>query len=135
MEDLSTATTADESLPADHVMIDLRNELGRTRLLVRGEIDIANAPKLHERLSKAIDATEEVVVDLHAVTFIDSTALGVLVNGRQRASRAGTRLKLVLPEGRARFPFEVTGLAELFDRDGESEDPSSSAISLSERVN
>lgn len=96
--------------------VDLRDDQGRYVIAVTGEIDIANAPKLHERLVRAFDVpSSEVIVDLSKVSFIDSTGLGVLVNARQRSRNNGSSLKLILPHGQARFPFEVTGLAELFD--------------------
>lgn len=117
---MSETATSSSSVSAGLAVIDLREEVSRTRLFVRGEVDIASAPRLHERLSRAIEIEEldrqEVLIDLTDVTFIDSSGLGVLVNARQRAKARGVRLELVLPVGPARFPFEVTGLAELFDR-------------------
>src|SRR4029077_9176436 len=51
-------------------------------LAVRGEVDVATAPQLRERLLALADQNPVVVVaDLTEVTFIDSTALGVLVSG------------------------------------------------------
>ena len=48
-------------------------------IAVSGEIDVATAPQLRECLHRVIvqgDAT--IVLDLLGVTFLDSTALGVL---------------------------------------------------------
>jgi len=89
---------------------------GRHTILVEGDVEISTAPRLQADLRTALQSdAREVVVDLRDVTFIDSTGLGVLVNARQRARTDGKHLKLMLPEGEARFPFEVTGLASLFD--------------------
>jgi anti-sigma B factor antagonist len=76
-----------------------------------GEIDSLTAPQLGSRLlGLADDGKTGVVVDLSRVTFIDSTAIGVILNGlRALAARSG-RLVLVCPTERTRRPFEVTGL-------------------------
>jgi anti-sigma B factor antagonist len=105
-------TTA-EALPQPVVGSPLQRDV-----MVHGEVDIASAPRLHERLTAALrDERGAVVVDLRDVTFIDSTGLGVLVNARQRARATGVSFKLKLPEGQARFPFEVTGLVSIFEND------------------
>ena len=50
----------------------------------RGELDIATAPNLLQVLTAAITGhpRRHVVVDLHDVTFIDCTGLGVLMQAR-----------------------------------------------------
>jgi anti-sigma B factor antagonist len=76
-----------------------------------GEIDAFTAPQLGRRLLALADAGKtDLVVDLSAVTFLDSTAIGVLLNAlRQLGARHG-RLVLVCPSDRVRRPFQVTGL-------------------------
>ena len=75
------------------------------------EVDAMTAPQLGRRLlGLAEEGKTRLVVDLARVTFIDSTALGVLLNAlRQLASRDGG-LVLVCPTERALRPFQVTGL-------------------------
>jgi anti-anti-sigma factor len=81
---------------------------------VTGELDIATAPQLREALTGRPDAGGLVVVDLTRVTFMDSTALGVLIRLQQALTAEGARLAVVCPPGPARLLFEVTGLdAEL----------------------
>ena len=99
----------------------------RETVIVEGEIDIESAPRLRDQITAALEQSiDEVVVDLREVRFIDSTGLGVLVSARQRARTLGIRLEMVLPEGQARFPFEVTGLASVFDTHRTDEDNSDS---------
>ena len=78
-----------------------------------GEIDALTAPQLGSRLlGLADDGKTGVVVDLSRVTFLDSTAIGVILNAlRALAARSG-RLVLVCPNERVRRPFEVTGLTD-----------------------
>ncbi len=89
---------------------------GTTVLAVAGELDIATAPELGDRLGDAIDRVPQgtVVVDLLRVSFIDSTALGVLIGGLKRSQSAGGLFRLVVAEPRILKIFEITGLTDLF---------------------
>ena len=50
-------------------------------LAVSGELDIATAPALRDRLTAAIDAGKlRLVIDLSAVSFLDSVALATIVH-------------------------------------------------------
>ena len=79
-----------------------------TVLTARGELDLYAAPELESALD--IEGAALVVVDLRAVTFMDSTALGIITRtvrvrgGEERATA------VVLPRGHARRIFEITGL-------------------------
>jgi anti-sigma B factor antagonist len=56
-------------------------------LVVRlaGELDLYNAPGLREHLlAAAAEAPSRLVVDLAEVDFVDSTALGVLIEARSK---------------------------------------------------
>ncbi len=80
-----------------------------------GEIDIATAPALRERLESSIDQRPDVVVvDLLGVTFMDSTALGVLIGALKRCREAGGTMRIVVSDTRVLKVFEITGLTELF---------------------
>jgi anti-sigma B factor antagonist len=80
-----------------------------------GEIDVAAAPELRERLAGLIDeGTHRIVVDLEQVDFIDSTGLGVLVGAVRRARNADGDLRLVCTNSRILKVFGVTGLDEVF---------------------
>jgi anti-sigma B factor antagonist len=105
-----------ERAPVDQEFgVTEHDEGGVLRIAVSGEVDVATAPLLRERLYQAIDrSTGPVVVDLLAVTFIDSTALGVLIGARERSEANGSVLRLVLKEARLMKIFEITGLTELF---------------------
>lgn len=59
---------------------------GRRRFLVRGELDLATAPQLEEALVSAIEAGEDVVLDLRALEFMDSSGVRVLVVAHTRGN-------------------------------------------------
>jgi len=82
---------------------------------VIGEIDVATAPQLRESLHGVIAAGRAtVVLNLLEVTFIDSTALGVLVGGLKRCRELGGELHVVVADARIRKIFEITGLNKVF---------------------
>ena len=82
---------------------------------VRGELDVATAPDLRSRLEAAMDRSQgSLVVDLLDVTFIDSTALGVLIAVRKECESRGLALRLVIVEQRILKVFEITGLNDVF---------------------
>jgi anti-sigma B factor antagonist len=89
---------------------------GPTRVLVvEGELDLSSAPSLKWALTDIFDAGySQVVVDLSLVTFIDSTALGVLV-GVQRNLNSGARLAIACAHADVLKIFELTGLDGTFD--------------------
>jgi anti-sigma B factor antagonist len=91
-------------------------------LSVSGELDIATAPAVRERLGAAVDSgATSIVVDLRKVTFMDSIGLAAIVHARSRL-RAGGRLALVVArDSYTQLVLEITGmpraLAIFEDRD------------------
>jgi anti-sigma B factor antagonist len=84
-------------------------------LSVPGEVDVYSAPNLRERLQALIsDDAATLIVDLSEIDFIDSTGLGVLVSGQNRAAEVGGALRLVCPQERVLKLFRITGLDEVF---------------------
>jgi anti-sigma B factor antagonist len=82
---------------------------------VDGEIDLAVAPALRQRLDRLIaEGVDTVVVDLSEATFIDSVGLGVLVNALDRCRQEGGELYLVVTEPRIMKVLEITGLVKVF---------------------
>ncbi len=96
--------------------LDVRHEHDRTVLTVVGEVDVATAPSLRERLVQLIDdGRVHLVIDLTPVDFLDSTGLGVLVGTLKRIRQADGELRLVVPQERIKKLFEITGLTKVFD--------------------
>lgn len=84
-------------------------------LRVGGEVDVATAPKLRERLIALVnDQRVHLVVDLSDVDFIDSTGLGVLIGALKRVRSRDGDLHLVCSEPRTLRVFEITGLDQVF---------------------
>jgi len=82
---------------------------------LEGEVDIYSAPQFKEALLSGIDdGATTIVVDLAGVTFIDSTALGVLVSGAKRVRPRNGRLDIVCTDENITRIFEITGLDRIF---------------------
>jgi len=81
---------------------------------VTGELDLYTAPTLRERLwALAEDGSGTVIVDLSGVSFIDSTALGVLAATAKLLRRHGEELVVATDDPRLVRLLEVTGLRGL----------------------
>ncbi len=82
---------------------------------VRGEIDLFTAPELKSALADAIEeGRSRIVVDLSETTFLDSTALGVLIGAVKRLRSREGRLTIVNTDDNIAKTFEITGLDQIF---------------------
>lgn len=93
----------------DPMTLDVSSEAGRTVLRVRGEIDLATAPVLEERVQQ-LQQGEPLVLDLAAVDFVDSTGLRVILGADTRATNQGTSLAIVAVDGPVTRLFDLTGV-------------------------
>ena len=82
-----------------------------------GEIDAFTAPSLRESLSRLVEeeGARAVVIDLGAVTFMDSSALGAIVGVLRRLRERNGELRIVQPRTAAGRIFELTGLDAVLD--------------------
>ncbi len=81
-----------------------------------GESDAYVAPRIRSDLVSALDAASPLVVDLSQATFIDSTVVGVLLEGLAECEKRERLLVLLLPDDSApevNRLFELTGLASI----------------------
>jgi anti-sigma B factor antagonist len=84
---------------------------GRHVVSVDGELDMTAAPELRDAIHAAIDAgAVTVVVDLNEVSFIDSTAIGVLLGTRERLRRSGGSLEVVCGKPNVVRILEIVGV-------------------------
>lgn len=93
---------------------DVRAE-GVTVLGVGGEVDVHSAPVLSEELNAILQGgTRWLVIDLNRVEFIDSTGLGVLVGGFNKAREQDARFDLACTVDRVIKLLRITGLDQVF---------------------
>jgi anti-sigma B factor antagonist len=96
--------------PVDFALVVERTGAA-TVVRVSGELDLHTAGQLEEAISTADGLP--LVVDLSEVTFLDSTALGVLIRTSRRAP--DRPVPLVLDGLELRRIFEITGLERHFE--------------------
>jgi anti-sigma B factor antagonist len=90
--------------------IGARHEPGFAIVTVGGEIDIATATRLREKLAELAASGCPLVADLDQVRFIDSAGLSVLVGTAKDAAAHGGSLYVVCAQPKIRQLFRLTGL-------------------------
>ncbi len=93
---------------------------GRTAVVTPdGEFDMCKAAALREALLEACTASGVVLVlvDLGAVTFLDSTCIGVLVGASKRCAAAGRGFRLLNAHGMVLKVLTITGVRTLLQVD------------------
>jgi anti-anti-sigma factor len=88
--------------------------LGAVRIVsAAGELDGATACRLRAAVDRALDALPAtVVVDLTAVSFIDSAGIRAVLDRRTVISTLDSRLQVVAATEQVRAVFELSGLLE-----------------------
>lgn len=84
-----------------------------TRLRWTGEIDATRVPDLRDEIL-ALPADGPVLLDLSAVSYLDSSGLGMLVLLRKRLARCGAAVTLVDVQPNILRVLEITGLDRAF---------------------
>jgi anti-sigma B factor antagonist len=81
-------------------------------LVVGGEVDFEVSPQLKARMMRTIKGgRRRLVLDLSDVTFIDSTAIGVIAGAVEKLDEAGGgSLAIVCTHEKVMQIFEITGL-------------------------
>ena len=103
-------------VPAEATRLDIEtsSEEGRAVVTLDGEIDPHTTSVLDTAVDEAVGDGTTVVLDLGAVSFIDSAGLRSLIRAQRVASEAGGTLVLRNVRASARRILDITGLdAEL----------------------
>ncbi len=82
------------------ISIEKSTQGNTVTLAVTGEVDVSNASELRAQADAVLadGFTDELVVDLSQVPYIDSTGIGVLVGAAHRAQEAGASLAVANPQ-------------------------------------
>lgn len=106
--------TPSSNVPAGFVIASRRLDERTSVVSVQGELDLSTAPRLKWMLLDELEGgSSELVVDLSGVTFIDSTALGVLV-GVNRSPSLAAPLAVICQAAHVLQVFEVSGTDRAF---------------------
>lgn len=97
-------------------MTSLDRAGGTVTVRLHGEVDVLVVDQVRVALTDALTAgPRSMVVDLSDLSFIDSTGLGALVFGFQRARDAGVAFKLAHPTPGVRQILVLSGLLEVVE--------------------
>jgi len=88
---------------------------GRTASIApSGELDIASAPELEEAINEATaEQGVKLVLDLRALTFMDSSGLRMLAQTNARANTGGFELEIIRGPSQIERVLEISGLSTL----------------------
>ena len=87
-------------------------DAGQIVVSASGELDLASVEQLRDVLSPL---SGQVIFDLSIVTYLDSSAIGVLVSALNRLTRDGGTLRFRSPNDVPRRVLQLTGLGDLID--------------------
>jgi anti-anti-sigma factor len=99
-------------LTDEHPLLDIIEvrDAGSVRMRLRGELDLASAPILSERLRTLSERREPVVLDLDELEFIDMSGLRVLMAAAEEASHDGWSFAVTRGSAQVR---RLVGLVQL----------------------
>ncbi|HZN20852.1 MAG TPA: STAS domain-containing protein [Micromonosporaceae bacterium] len=98
-----------------YIDMDYSSSSGTARVSVVGEVDLATAPALRDRLVDALHEQNPAVldVDLAGVTFLDCAGVGALVAARNTAVRSRCQMRVSHPQPIVRRVLELAGTLDV----------------------
>src|SRR5262249_39943489 len=101
--------------PMTAANVDIHTKDGCVRIVISGEIDLANAAGAREDILAAVsNQATAVSIDLTDLTYMDSTALQILFHVAERIEDLQIPLELVAPpDSNARLVIAYSGLESL----------------------
>ena len=87
---------------------------GRAVVVLRGELDVADAASVAAALTAVAACARELIVDLAGLEFIDSSGLAALLLARKQARKAGGDLLLAGPQDQVLRVLAATRLTGVF---------------------
>ncbi len=84
---------------------------------LKGEIDHHTAPKLKGSLEREIELRniQNIVPDFDGVTFMDSSAIGVIVGRYKQISALGGKIMIIRAKPQVDKILELSGLKKILD--------------------
>ncbi len=100
--------------------VAVRREAAAATVAVGGEVDLATVGSLEREIHAAVTAADvaEVTVDLSEVTFLDSSGINALIQGRKLADSRNVLFTAAGAQGLVRQVLDLTGVWEHLSRQG-----------------
>jgi anti-anti-sigma factor len=97
--------------------VTLERRPDQTVVLLAGDVDLSLSDELSRACESAVDLALPIRLDLSAVTFVDSTALGFVARLASAERDLGRRLRVTGATRRTTETIRLIGLEELLDLD------------------
>jgi anti-anti-sigma factor len=109
---------------------------GTARVAVVGEVELATAPMLRDRLLNVLHQQAPAVldVDLAGVTFLDCTGVSALVAVRNAALRTGRQMRVTHPQPFVRRVLDLTGLLGVLTAPVDQDQPMTASTACPSRT-
>lgn len=93
---------------------DSRTEAPFEIVSVRGEVDLSWSADVRKEVLEALDRSNQVLVELDQVTYMDSSGIAALVEGYQSAKSRDIRFGLLQISEPVRSVLELARLDQVF---------------------
>jgi anti-sigma B factor antagonist len=93
---------------------EISEKQGASVVTFTGEIDLESSPAAREILLKCFTSTRKVIVDLSAVSYIDSSGVASLVEALQAAKKNGSQFSIAAASEPTRRVLELARLDKVF---------------------
>lgn len=90
--------------------VEIADDDAAVVMSIRGEVDLRHREALATTALRLVAQEPLVIADLSAVTFLDSTGLGVLIEVRNEATRRGHEFRVRCPTDAVARLLAMTGL-------------------------
>lgn len=94
--------------------VEIRSSGTAAVVVLSGDVDLQSSPKVRKALLQCLSDRRDVLVDLGAVTYIDSSGVASLVEAFQTARKNGTRFGLVGVSAAAMRVLQLARLDRVF---------------------
>jgi anti-sigma B factor antagonist len=97
----------------DGISLPTEQQGRATVMTVSGELDLVSAPRLRNAISSLRgEESDELILDLTHLSYIDSVGIGLLVASRRRLDAEGRTFSIRNPAPQVLRLLEITGLVE-----------------------
>ena len=83
-----------------------------------GDVDLATAPVVDDELRRAEESESLILLDLGAVSFMDSTGLRTVISADQRLRERGGSLRILHVPSQVTRLFDLVGISQHLTIDG-----------------
>lgn len=103
---------------AETFHVEVKPDSDRVLVCPAGEVDLATADTLEREIVELVqNGFDRVVIDLRAITFIDSTGIRALLNAHHQARDSGAAVSIILGGPATRLPLDLTGITDYLELD------------------